>query len=52
MGILSKDQIKQIIQHYDLKKGEEVHGALKDMFKEVIEDMLEGELEELSTSMD
>lgn len=46
MSILSKDQIKEIIQHYDLKKGEEVHGALKDMFKEVIEDMLEGELEE------
>ena len=46
MSILSKDQIQQIIQHYNLKKGEEVHGALKDMFKEVIEDMLEGELEE------
>ncbi len=32
MSILSKDQIKEIIQHYDLKKGEEVQPYVLRIF--------------------
>ena len=46
MSALNKEQLEHIIEYYDLKKGEEVHGALKDMFKGVIEKMLEAELDE------
>ena len=46
MSALDKEQLEKIIEYYDLKKGEEVHGALKDMFKGVIEKMLEAELDE------
>ena len=46
MSALNKEQLEHIIEYYDLKKGEDVYGALKDMFKGVIEKMLEAELDE------
>lgn len=34
MSMLSKDQIKQMIQHYDIKTTDDIKGAFKDMFGE------------------
>lgn len=42
---LSKEQIRKIIKEYGLTKGEDIQSALKDMFKEVLQEMLEGEIE-------
>lgn len=36
MGILSKDQIRQMIKHYGIKDAKDIHEALKDMFSETI----------------
>lgn len=46
MGILSKDQIRQMIKHYGIKDAKDIHEALKDMFSETIQEMLEAELDE------
>ncbi len=44
--LLSKEQLREIIKEYGLKSARDVHNALKDLFKEVLQEMLEGELEE------
>ncbi|MCO5542259.1 hypothetical protein [Enterococcus faecalis] len=41
MSMLSKDQIKQKIQHYDIKTTDDI----KDMFGEVIQEIIEAELD-------
>lgn len=46
MSKLTYSQLEAFIAHYQPKTGEDVHDALKDMFKCIIEKMLEGELEE------
>lgn len=46
MSKLTDSQLEAFIAHYQPKTGEDVHDALKDMFKCIIEKMLEGELEE------
>lgn len=45
MSMLSKDQIKEMIQHYDIKTTEDIKGAFKDMFGETIQEIMEAELE-------
>lgn len=45
MSMLSKDQIKQMIQHYDIKNTDDITDAFKDMFGETIQEMMEAELE-------
>lgn len=45
MSMLSKDQIKEMIQHYDIRTTEDIKDAFKDMFGETIQEILEAELE-------
>ncbi len=45
MSMLSKDQIKQMIQHYDIKTTDDIKGAFKDMFGEAIKEIMEAELD-------
>lgn len=44
MSMLSKNQIKQIIQHYDIKTTNDIKDASKDMFGEAIQEIMESEL--------
>ncbi|MEQ8189759.1 MAG: IS256 family transposase, partial [Candidatus Eremiobacterota bacterium] len=47
MGIkLPKEQLKAIIKEYNLKEAKDVGNAVKDLMKDVIQEMLEGELDE------
>ena len=45
MSVLSKDQIKEMIQHYDIKTTEDIKDAFKEMFGEKIPEIMEAELE-------
>ena len=45
MGLLTDEQIKQLIKEKNLKTVTDVHNALKEMFGETIQRMLEAELE-------
>ncbi|MGG5371646.1 hypothetical protein IGI67_003315 [Enterococcus sp. AZ196] len=45
MSILSKYQIKEMIQHYDIKTTEDIKDAFKGMFGETIQAIMEAELE-------
>lgn len=45
MSMLSKDQIKQMIQHYDIKTTDDIKDAFKDMFGETIQEIMEAELD-------
>ncbi|MGM0169730.1 hypothetical protein IGI39_004799 [Enterococcus sp. AZ135] len=44
MSILSKDQIKEMIQRYDIKTTEDIKNAFKDMFGEAVQEIMEAEL--------
>jgi len=46
MGLLSKKQIRELIQEKDLKTAKDVQESLKDMFKDVLQEMLEAELDQ------
>ncbi|WPH45595.1 IS256 family transposase [Enterococcus faecalis] len=45
MSMLSKDQIKQMIQYYDIKTTDDIKDAFKDMFGEAIQEIMEAELD-------
>lgn len=45
MSMLSKNQIKQMIQHYDIKTTDDIKDAFKDMFGEAIQEIMEAELD-------
>ena len=45
MGLLTDEQIKQLIKEKNLKTVTDVHNALKEMFGDTIQRMLEAELE-------
>jgi transposase-like protein len=45
MGILSKEQVKDVIKLYGIKTVADAHNAVKDIFKDVIQNALESELE-------
>lgn len=45
MSMLSKDQIKEMIQHYDIKTTEDIKDAFKELFGETIQEIMEAELE-------
>lgn len=45
MGLLTDEQIKQLIKEKNLKTVTDVHNALKEMFGETLQRMLEAELE-------
>jgi putative transposase len=45
MGIFSKEQIKQFIGQHDFKTPGEVQGALKELFAETLQQLMEAELD-------
>lgn len=45
MSMLSKEQIKQMIQHYNIKTTDDIKDAFKDMFGEAIQEIMEAELD-------
>ena len=45
MSILSKEQIRAMIEHYGIKTPEDISSALKDMFGETLSEMLNAELD-------
>lgn len=45
MSMLSKDQIKQMIQHYDIKTTDDIKDAFKDLFGEAVQEIMEAELD-------
>ena len=45
MSILSKDQIKQFIAAYQIQSADDLQAALKDVFAETLQAMLDGELD-------
>jgi len=44
-NVLKKEQLREIIKHYDLKEAKDVGNAVKDLMKDVIREILEAELE-------
>lgn len=45
MSMLSKDQIKEMIQRYDIKTTEDIKNVFKDMFGEAVQEFMEVELD-------
>lgn len=45
MSMLSKDQIKEMIQQYDIKTTDDIKNAFKELFGEVIQEIMEAELD-------
>lgn len=45
MSMLSKDQIKEMIQQYDIKTTDDIKNAFKDMFGEAVQEIMEAELD-------
>jgi transposase-like protein len=43
--ILNREQIQALIKEYDIKDVNDIHNALKDLFKDTIQGILEGELD-------
>ena len=44
--LLSKEQAKAFIKEHSLKEAKDVQGVLKDIFGEILQEMIEGELEQ------
>ena len=44
MGMLSKDQLKEMIQYYDIKTTDDIKDAFKDRFSEIMEAELDTHL--------
>lgn len=45
MGIFTKEQLKQFINHYDIKTASDIQNALKDLFAESVQEIMEAELD-------
>ncbi|ELK38772.1 mutator family transposase, partial [Brevibacillus agri BAB-2500] len=45
MGLIPKDQLRQLIKEHNLQTMEDVQKALKDIFAETLQEMLEAELD-------
>lgn len=43
MSMLSKDQIKEMIQRYDIKTTDDIKNAFKDMCGEAVQEIMEAE---------
>ena len=41
----TREQVMELVKAYNIKEGKDVHAALKDMFKDILQEMLEAELE-------
>ncbi len=44
MSILTKDQVKDVIELYNIRTAEDAHNAVKDLMKDVLQGSLEAEL--------
>ncbi len=44
MSILTKDQVKDVVELYNIKTADDAHDAAKDLLKDVLERVLEAEL--------
>ena len=44
MSILTKEQVKDVIELYDIKTAEDAHDAVKDLMKDVLQRTLDAEL--------
>ena len=38
MGILTKDQLKDVLELYNIKTTEDAHNAVKDLMREILQD--------------
>jgi hypothetical protein len=47
MGLLPKEQFRQLIKENDIKDVNGIYDTLKDMFKYVLQEMLEAEMYEI-----
>ena len=45
MGVLSKEQLRELIKEKHLVTADDVQNMLKEMFAETLQEMLEGELD-------
>mgnify|MGYP000652554841 CR=1 FL=1 len=45
MSMLSKDQIKEMIQRYDIKITDDIKNAFKELFGEAVQEIMEAELD-------
>jgi len=45
MGLLTKEQIRELIKEWDIRTTEDIDDMLKDMFSDVIQETLEAELD-------
>lgn len=45
MGVLNSEQLKEVLKMYNIKTTEDVHMAVKDLMKDIIQASLEGELD-------
>ncbi|EOI53640.1 IS256 family transposase [Enterococcus gilvus] len=45
MSMLSKNQIREMIQQYDIKTTDDIKNAFKDMFSEAVQEIMEAELD-------
>jgi len=46
MSVLTKEQARDIIKAYEIQTTEDVHAAVKDLMKDVIQEALSAELDE------
>jgi len=46
MGLMSKEQLRQFIQVSNLKSAQDAQNALKDLFAETLQEMMEAELDD------
>ena len=44
MSILTKEQVKDVVELYDIKTAEDAHDAVKDLMKDVLQRTLDAEL--------
>ncbi|HOC08959.1 MAG TPA: hypothetical protein PKN88_05475 [Bacillota bacterium] len=47
MGLLPKEQLRQLIKENNIKDVNGIYDTLKDMFKDVLQEMLEAEMYEI-----
>jgi hypothetical protein len=52
MGLLPREQLRQLIKENDIKDVNGIYDTLKDMFKDVLQEMLEAEMEEMEVTLD
>ena len=47
MAILTKDQIKDVLEIYNVKTAKDTHDAVKDLMREILQSSLDAELDDI-----